>query len=494
MHRRLPSRWALGAVTAAAVVAAEPRHAQAVGIPTIYDNYQSYPIGSRAAGMGGAYTALGCDEAALHYNPAALGCAAHSRLELAANVYQLQQLSIPDALGKGQSIQATTFNSIPSIVGGVYVLLDGDEDGAGRLGIGLSEEVPHSVAIKAKPAEPERPNYLSFSVRDDLTTADVGLGYQLHRVVALGLSVGAAVRTYEAHYNLLVVSRERVACAWGVAECWEFYASALEQEALAIGARAKLGVRVTPTDELSLGLAALSPSIDIYGTASMLQTNAVAMLLGGDPNLPIWGPYPVRLSGSSDLSLPFRLALGGAYSTSGFSISLDASVNFPHTVDVAYDLDDEHYEGFDPLTEEEIADHEASLERGLQPNVNLGIEVGLSDEVVLDAGAFTDLSSVTERDEDRIHMFGGTLALGLLGKQVRTWFGLSFELGMAEVDVAGSSLDLDCVMAGGLELDRSSTATRWTLAGILGSSYSFLAEDEEGKAPDGPARTQGAAK
>jgi hypothetical protein len=49
------------------------RAASAVDVPTIYDNMHMFPVGSRAAGMGGAYTALSCDEAALHYNPGALG-------------------------------------------------------------------------------------------------------------------------------------------------------------------------------------------------------------------------------------------------------------------------------------------------------------------------------------------------------------------------------------------------------------------------------------
>src|SRR4051794_21812547 len=88
--------------------------ASALGDVTIYDNAQSVPIGGRAAGMGGAYTALACDEGALHYNPASLSCAAASHLELTANAYVLQGLRATGALGRGGNISAVKYHSIPS--------------------------------------------------------------------------------------------------------------------------------------------------------------------------------------------------------------------------------------------------------------------------------------------------------------------------------------------------------------------------------------------
>jgi hypothetical protein len=102
-------------------------HAFALGDVTIYDSAQSVPVGGRAAGMGGAYTALACDEGALHYNPASLSCAAASHLELTANAYVLQGLRATGALGPGQNVSATTFHAIPSIVGAVHILSEGSE-------------------------------------------------------------------------------------------------------------------------------------------------------------------------------------------------------------------------------------------------------------------------------------------------------------------------------------------------------------------------------
>jgi hypothetical protein len=91
MLRRPRTRGPRGAALAFFLfgVVACPRAASALGDVTIYDNAQSVPVGGRAAGMGGAYTALACDEGALHYNAASLSCAASSHLELSANAYVL---------------------------------------------------------------------------------------------------------------------------------------------------------------------------------------------------------------------------------------------------------------------------------------------------------------------------------------------------------------------------------------------------------------------
>src|SRR6202161_3299922 len=115
----LPRAAAVALVVAAV---AWPRTASAINVPTVYDNAQSIPIGSRAAGMGGAYTALACDEASLHYNPASLACAHASHLELSANAYVIQGALAHGELGTGQDISAITFHSVPSIVGAVRIV------------------------------------------------------------------------------------------------------------------------------------------------------------------------------------------------------------------------------------------------------------------------------------------------------------------------------------------------------------------------------------
>lgn len=473
------------AVLAGVAALAVTRGAGAVSPPNIYDNYQSFPVGSRAAGMGGAYTALACDEGALHYNPASLACASASHLELAANAYMIQGLDVPNAFGTDENVAAITYHSIPSIVGGVRILSEGGADGTGRLAFGLSVSVPRSVALKVDPANPNRRSFLSFSVRDDLTTGDLGLAYQINRWIGIGISGGAALRTYESRLTFLV-AQEGFACEFESGpydDCGGYFMQTDESEILAVGLRGKLGVRITPSKSLSFGLAVTSPTIDVFGSAKV-STAAAVTLVGRDstgtiPPTPGYFASPFRYEGSSDVGLPMRVAIGGAYSTPGFTLSLDLSLNLPRDASVAYAMEEQRIEGVapgDPLPDE-------VLTRGLQPNVNLGAELLVAKDLVLDAGVFTDLSSVSPEDAragtDRVHMFGGSLALGLLGKQSRGWFGLSAAVGQAESLVSAGRLDLEGVISrGGLGIDGTSTVTRWQLTGTIGSNYSFLPEDD----------------
>jgi hypothetical protein len=144
--------------------------------------------------------------------------------------------------------------------------------------------------------------------------------------------------------------------------------------------------------------------------------------------------------------------------------------------------------GIPPLDADELADEELVFDRTWQPNFNLGVEIGVAEQVAIDLGAFSDFSSVSSIEvenygADQVHMFGGTVGLGLLGKQARGWFGLSFEMGQATAKVSKGQLNLNNVLLTGLELNGESTITRWTLAGFIGSNYSFIEDDDEAPKP-----------
>ncbi|HHH30287.1 MAG TPA: hypothetical protein ENK57_18365 [Polyangiaceae bacterium] len=474
-------RRVVTALIAGLVAWLSPEVASAVDVPTVYDNMHMFPVGSRAAGMGGAYTALGCDEAALHYNPAALGCAGSSRLELSASAYVLQHFSVPNAFGEDQNINALTYSAVPTIVGGVRVLRDPDDAfGSGRVVLGFNISLPQSLVLSVEPAQQDEPNYIVANVRDQITAADAGVGWQINRHVSIGASIGGVLRTFEGRFESMLSDPFTIPCLVG--DCRSFVLSSTTEESLAIGLRGRLGVRVTPTPELSLGLAVTSPSIDVWGKAGIVDSAGFAI---GDPATGdvIYSPIPVRLEGKSDASMPLRIALGVAYRWPRVALSLDGSVNFPHRARSAYDLRQIDYDGIPPLDDDLVDESEVFSVHTWQPNVNLGAEFAVVEDVVIDVGAFTDLSSVSnediaERDADRVHMFGGTLALGLLGKQTRGWFGMSFEFGRAGTNVAEGELNLNNVLIDGLDLSGRSTVTRWTLAGFIGSNYSFHDEDD----------------
>jgi hypothetical protein len=481
----------VAAATLAALLTSSTR-AHATNVPTVYDNAQGIPIGSRAAGMGGAYTALACDEASLHYNPASLSCADSSHLELSANAYILQGELTKGALGPGADISATTFHSIPSIVGWVRILREGSERTRfatypGRLAFGLAVSVPSSIALKIEPPKPSDPNAASFAVRDDLTAFDLGLAYQYSRELAFGVSLGGVLRTTQQDIGWLLAQNTTVnglSCPAG--GCSDHFAYDASRSYLAIGMRAKLAALVRPIKNFSFGAVVTLPTAHIYGSAEEDATLTVATPRG-------FYAVPVRTTGSSRVDLPLRIATGMAYVKKRYTFTGDISLNFPRTVHVAEGMSLTKIAGLSPQAQAFVTppagmSQDRTQDLTFQPNVNLGASIPFGPTKELNLGFFTDFSSVSTTDilvshADRVHMAGGSMTVGLLGKQSRAWVGVSGEVGHTTTQVPGRGFSYDGLIAamsapgyrtGDLPGQGEATLVRWTMVGILGSNYSFL--------------------
>jgi len=457
-------------ITAFTLFAASKARAQ-VGDVTIYDNANSIPIGGRAAGMGGAYTALACDEGALHYNPASLSCAASSHLELTANAYVLQGLRATGALGAGNNISATTYHSIPSIVGAVRILHEGRERTffdtyPERLTFGFTVSVPRTMALEVDPPKPADRDYSSFSIREDLTVGDLGLGYQFNKEVSIGLAVGGLVRTSARHSQWLLVRDQGSPCGAG-STCNDFLSYSNDRTSLAIGGHVKLGLLVRPYDNLSFGLALTAPSFHLYGSAKETSTFTRANAAG-------FAAVPIRAIGSSAVGMPGRIVLGFAFVKRRYTFAGDVSVNFARDVRLAYDMVPQQITGLGAPSF--IADR--VMTPNTQPNLNIGASVPFGTTKEVNIGFFTDFSSVSQRDINenglaRVHMFGSSLTLGLLGKQSRAWIGASAEIGHTTTKLPGRDFTYDRVAAlppGILPNTNETTLVRWTAVDILGSN------------------------
>jgi hypothetical protein len=483
----MPPRALAAAILAAAL--SWSARARATNVPTVYDNAQGIPIGSRAAGMGGAYTALACDEASLHYNPASLSCADTSHLELSANAYILQGELARGALGRNGDVSATTFHSIPSIVGWVRILREGNQRTRfatypGRVAFGLAVSVPSSIAIKIDPPNPSQQNFDSSSIRDDLTAFDLGLAYQYSRELAFGASLGGVLRTTEEHLGWLLVQGKGAICPAG--GCADYFAYDASRSYVALGMRAKLATLFRPIKNFSFGLVVTLPTAHVLGSA---EENATLTLAGPRGFYAV----PIRTTGSSRVDLPLRIATGMAYVKKRYTFTGDISVNFPRTVHVAEGMTLQKIAGLSPqagalVTPPAGMSQDRTQDLTIQPNVNLGASIPFGPTKELNIGFFTDFSSVSTSDilvnhSDRIHMAGGSMTLGLLGKQSRAWVGVSGEVGHTTTQVPGRGFTYDALVAamsaasyrtGDLPGEGTSTLVRWSLVGILGSNYSFL--------------------
>src|SRR5437867_4464549 len=111
-------------------------------------NFRPYIVGSRAAGMGGAFTALADDGGGPYYNPGGIAFARHSSLSLSASVYGLVSGSFADALGDGHDFNYQDLNTFPVSTSAIFKFGSHDTpDGSARNAIALSVFVPDALRI-----------------------------------------------------------------------------------------------------------------------------------------------------------------------------------------------------------------------------------------------------------------------------------------------------------------------------------------------------------
>src|SRR5499433_3599198 len=77
-------------------------------------NFRPYILGSRAAGMGGAFTALSDDGSGSYYNPGGLAFTRRSSISLSVSVYGVVTGSYSNALGPGHNFTYGDLNVVPS--------------------------------------------------------------------------------------------------------------------------------------------------------------------------------------------------------------------------------------------------------------------------------------------------------------------------------------------------------------------------------------------
>jgi len=94
----------------------------------IESNFQPYIVGGRAAGMGGAFTALSDDGSGGYHNPGGLAFTRTSSLSFSVNAYGVVGGTVKDALGDGNDFVYRDLNVIPVATSGIKKLGDVDPE------------------------------------------------------------------------------------------------------------------------------------------------------------------------------------------------------------------------------------------------------------------------------------------------------------------------------------------------------------------------------
>lgn len=210
-------------------------------------NYQNFVIGERAAGMGGAGSALASTIDACYYNPAGLGDVEQSTISLSANLYGWQRYNSDDSLAPGEDVGTVSFVSIPS---SMSTIIDLGPEWA----IAFSTFVPNRYSLAEILAFTDSWHFYKASMDDQTLRIGPSAGYRVSPELAFGASVFGLYRTYSSFQNMY--KGTEVSAGTG----------SRDLKYNNMGALAMLGAQYQPIQNWKLGFTFQTPSVNISGS------------------------------------------------------------------------------------------------------------------------------------------------------------------------------------------------------------------------------------
>src|SRR2546423_1455049 len=205
-------------------------------------NFRPYIVGGRAAGMGGAFTALADDGSGPYYNPGGLAFVRRSQLSLSASVYGLVGGSNADALGDGHDFNYRGLNVFPVSTSAVWKL--SDSPGGEGTALALSVFVPDAVRIDDR--DTINSNLNAFFISSEQQTVWAGATWS-RRWGAFGIGASGFLL-----FGTSVSQFELTAVAQGSTNRFANITTRADETVL--GVVGALGVRWDPTDRPHFGL------------------------------------------------------------------------------------------------------------------------------------------------------------------------------------------------------------------------------------------------
>jgi long-chain fatty acid transport protein len=271
--------------------------------------YRSYLVGGRAAGMGGAFTALADDGAGPFYNPAGIAFATSESISMFSSVYGFIRLAENNVLDK--PLVATSLNTVP--VTSSVVLTFGDPEDRTRApehALSASVFVPAAVDLRAR-LDASGATVLVAATQQSLAG---GFNYAYRRGrLALGGGTYLLIETRHARFDLFGTNPS---------DNSNFVANNQVIDGSAYGFMGSFGVRFDVTPHAHLGAALFSPGI---GTGSAQTFTALTTRpMNAQATLMIQ-----NMTIDQELATPMRVQLGGALNRGAATLSADVAVYVP---------------------------------------------------------------------------------------------------------------------------------------------------------------------
>lgn len=411
-------------------------------------NFRPYIVGSRAAGMGGAFTAQADDGSGPYYNPGGLAFVRRSQVSLSGSVYGVVSGSNADALGDGHGFTYRDLNIFPVATSVVWKLGEPEGDGSA---IALSVFVPDAVRTNDRDKLGSNQNAFFISNEDQTVWAGATWARRWGRI-GIGASAFALFGTSLTQLELTAVDP---------ADSSRFATITSRVDQTTFGVVGALGLRWDATDQLSVGLSAYSPEPG-FGTRRSFARVAVGDNISAQP-----APAQVVVVNAEDLhstpTLPARVQAGVAWTGERITLAADATYLAGREVK---DDEDRATEGLDRF-----------IRRNAVLNAAVGIEYRISDAARVRGGFFTDFAASdqpvataaaagarTADNPSHINRYGATLSGGWRTQHTATDAGINVSYGSG-TDLVPNNLDFSDL--------KPTTAKQLLFYVFLASAYEF---------------------
>jgi hypothetical protein len=412
-------------------------------------HFQGIPLGQRAIGFGGAFTAVADDPSASFYNPAGLVTTGDSALSASLTLNAFDRQTIVDGFRTPLGDTDLKHESEPSLpVSGGFLKRLGkrDADGERVHAIGLSTYAfdQRNLTFDVEIMDPGRTGIATLSVDRSNRTTWNGLSYAYRVSDRLSFGLSGFLSITRTHYR-----EEQVGAALGAIDpedgsytsdsgAWASHRVSTNVKNLAL----RLGALYKLNPQLRLGVMFQPPSLHVRGQSSVRQR-----VLDTGPGAAEGSFLDVREDGlPSRAPLPWELRLGSAYKPRDWlTLTFDASVyGGPETRNSVTAVGPR---SADPETGA-IADlgyfEQETWKRKVSGNVSIGTQAVAWDVIAIRAGFFTSLSAAPSVPRESsvyyapdINRYGGALSVGLNAG------GYDLSLGSAGLFGRGDALAFD---------------------------------------------------
>ncbi|MCC6158232.1 MAG: hypothetical protein IT350_09275 [Deltaproteobacteria bacterium] len=427
-----PTTWL---VVALALAFARPAEAR---------NYQNYPIGERAAGIGGAYIGIADDASGAYHNPAGLALAGYNQFSLTGTVYgysrtRYENVAIFGADGTSGSLE--TFYANPNFFGTVY-RLDRADDAAPTFAFSI---VTPDFSVTHSQLDLEG-GVVTAASDERVQTYWFGPSYarRLSKTAALGATAYGLFgqEQYDSQWSgkigpdELDVLDDRIRLMGFSSE-----------DRQTLGVLACVGL-LAHWKDARLGLVARSPSAQVWGKGRYLfesLSTYQGQTFDDDANTKF---APRRVE-------PAMLGAGASYALGPVVLAADAKY---HTA-ASYDDADK-------------SSVKQKIELRPVVNVNLGAEWSVNRTVALRGGFYTNESALRAdpaNDTPAIDMNGLTAGVGILHKQTTLNASINYNWGSGETFVDSLSVENGDIVTTSRRIDITVEATNI----VLSTTYRF---------------------